>query len=173
MAWEYLKTEPFDIRYKVAAEHLPDLSDKTILDLNCGEPNFRKYIKYKKYYANDIFKPDNIDGIEFIQKRDDEIDIKTDIVALFGYGGGEFTGQPLESKKASETIIRLSKYEPEYIIVEMAQKWEDDFKIMSSLKKNLKYKVHFETKLEIEPVDHYHNQRLLTIFKHENTHHTK
>lgn len=168
MAWEYLKTEPFDIRYKIVAEHLPDLSDKTVLDLNCGEPAFRKFIKCKKYYANDIFKPDNIDGVEFIQKKDDEIDIKTDIIVLFGYGGGELTGQPLESKTASETLIKLSKYKPEYIVVEMVQKWEDDFKIMSSLKKLLTdYSVHFERRIDIEPVEHYHNRRFVTIFKYE------
>mgnify|MGYP006957730002 CR=1 FL=1 len=137
------------------------------MDLNCGEPNFRKFIKYKKYYANDIFTPEDTTGIEFRKCRDDEVDIKADVIVLFGYGGGEFTGQPMESSTAGETVIRLSeKYKPEFIVLEMAWKWEKDFKIMTDLTNRLKdYKILFSERCNIEPVEHYHDKRYIRIFK--------
>jgi hypothetical protein len=167
MAWEYLKTEQFDIRYKIAAEHLPE--NKVILDLNCGEPNFRKFIKHKKYIANDVFIPDDITGVEFWKMEDHLIDLKSDIIVIFGYGGGEFTGEPLESNTAGESLVRLAeKYHPEYIAIEMVQKWQSDFNAMGKIAKNLRdvgYKMIFNKKMSIVPVTHYHNKRLLRIFK--------
>ena len=43
MAWEYLKTKEFDIRYKIVADII-DVKDKVIMDLNCGEPNKNTYL---------------------------------------------------------------------------------------------------------------------------------
>ena len=165
MAWEYLKTKEFDIRYKIAAKHLP--KNLSVLDINCGEPHFKNYYQYSRYTANDVFVPDNTEGIRFLQIKDSELDEGAEIICLFGYGGGEHTGEPLESKEAGNTLIRLAqKYTPEYIVIEMAQKWEDDFKIMTTLTGNLKeYERIFEKRIEIEPIDHYHNKRLLTILK--------
>ena len=166
-----MKTEAFNIRYKIAAEHLP--KDKVILDLNCGEPNFRRFLKHKAYYANDINTPDNTSELTlFMHCPDDQIDIpsflpKPDIIVLFGYGGGEFTGEPLESKTAGESLIRLAKkYRPKYVVVEMCQKWENDFKIMTSLEKELKdyYTIQFVRKIDMGG-GHYHLKRLIKIFR--------
>ena len=66
--WEYLKTDQFDERYKIASEFLGDVSDKVILDLNCGEPRFKKYIKCKEYIATDIYEPLDKEG--FRQLKD-------------------------------------------------------------------------------------------------------
>jgi len=162
----YLKTKPFEIRYKIVAEQLGDTSDKIIVDLNCGEPLFKNYIKYKEYYANDVFMPDDVSGITFSQTTDDKVDKKADILCLFGHSGGLHTGHPMESKTISDTVVRLAGYEPEYIVLEMAQKWENDFGIMSDLKNRLKgYKEIFEQKINIEPVSHYHDQRQISILK--------
>ena len=61
MAWEYLKTEEFNIRYKIVADII-DVKDKVIMDLNCGEPNFQKYITgYKEYICNDLEPIENKD----------------------------------------------------------------------------------------------------------------
>lgn len=161
----YLKTKPFEIRYKIVADFLGDLSDKVIIDLNCGEPLFKNHIKFKRYIANDIFVPDNIDGIEFRQCTDTEIDEKCDVLCVFGYGGGELTGEELESKTTGDSLVRLSKYNPKYIVVEMTQKWEDDFSVLSKLKEKLGYAEVFRKRIEIEPAEHYHDKRLITIFK--------
>jgi len=160
----YLKTEPFLERYKVVANFLPDLSDKVVVDLNCGEPNFRKFIKYKRYVANDIFVPDNLDGYEFIHDTDTAVDVKADVLCVFGYGGGEHTGHPLESKTTGSSLVRLSEYKPKYIVIEMAHKWEDDFKIYSTLKEQLKdYKTVFTHSLDLG--DHYHDKRFINILE--------
>lgn len=166
MHWQYLATKPYDLRYLIVAEHLPT-EGKTILDLNCGQGNFRHYINCKEYFANDVFVPENTEGMTFLHKRDTEIDFKTDIISLFGYGGGEVTGEPLESKEAGNTLIRLAtKYQPEYIVLEMVQKWEDEHHIMTNLKNRLTgYRVLFEQRINIEPVNHYHDKRLIIILK--------
>lgn len=165
MAWEYLKTKPFDIRYKIAAKHLPP--NLCVLDLNCGEPRFKNYYKHCGYIANDVFQPEDVSGIKFIKDKDENIDIKSDIITLFGYGGREFTGEPLESNTAGESLIRLvEKYEPKYVVIEMARKWEKDFHIMSLLTERLKkYHMIAEEKIDIMPITHYHNKRFIRIFK--------
>lgn len=166
----YLKTEKFEVRYKIVADFLGDATKRqTVLDLNCGEPLFRKYIKCGRYYCNDVWIPDNIpSNLTFYLESDDKIDIKSHILCCFGYGGGEHTKHPLESKTCGDSIVRLAEYKPKYIVLEMAQKWEDDFKIMSGLKERLPdYKLVFEKKLEIEPAKHYHDKRLINILKHK------
>lgn len=164
MAWEYLSTKEFDERYRIVAQQLPQ--GKVVLDLNCGQPHFKNFYKYSKYTANDVFVPKDTKGIEFLHCKDEDVDVPMEILTLFGYGGGEITGEPLESKKAGESLVRLSeKYHPEYIVIEMCQKWEDDFKIMTCLKEKLKdYEVVFEKRLKIDE-GHYHNKRLITILK--------
>ncbi len=166
----YLKTEPFDIRYKIVADYFSKTNEATdgmvVLDLNCGEPRFFKYIKSRRYLANDVYMPDDIKGIVFLQTTDDKMDCSSDILCCFGYGGGEFTGHPLESKTTSESIYRLARHNPKYIVLEMSMKWEQDYKIMSTLIKNLSaYEVVLERKYEILPAEHYHDKRQLTILK--------
>lgn len=168
----YLKTEPFDIRYKIVADYFARNGNvtvgKVIIDLNCGEPRFKRYIPYRKYYANDVYIPDDVTGIEFSKITDEQVDEKADILCCFGYGGGEFTNHPLESRTADKSIYRLAKYNPEYIVLEMAQKWENDFHIMSNLIKNLTdYKVVLEKKYQIPPANHYHDIRQVTILKRD------
>jgi hypothetical protein len=162
----YLKEKPFEERYRVIAEQLPDTSEMTIVDINCGEPLFSKYVKFKRYVCNDIYTPDNTEGLEFYKVTDTEIDVKPDILCIWGYGGGEHTGQPLESATAGKTILRLAQYNPQYIILEMARKWENDFKIMSNLKSKLEgYEEVFAKNIDIEPVGHYHDQRQVSLLK--------
>ena len=165
MAWEYLNTREFDERYKIVAKQLPE--GLSVLDMNCGEPRFKKYYKYSKYTANDVFQPQDIKGIDFIKCKDEEVDRPMEILTLFGYGGGEFTGEPLESATAGESLIRLvEKYKPEYVVIEMVRKWEKDFHIMSLLTEKLKkYKMIAEEKIDILPITHYHNKRFIRIFK--------
>lgn len=164
MAWEYLSTEPFDERYKVVARYLP--AELEVLDLNCGNPRFKNFYKYKKYTANDVFVPNDTAGIEFLHCKDEQVDVPADVMTLFGYGGGEFTGEPLESKEAGNTLVRLAKkYHPKYIVIEMTQKWEEDFKIMTALTERLdEYEVVLDKKIEIEPANHYHDKRFIRIF---------
>lgn len=162
----YLKTKPFEIRYKIVADFLGDVSDKTIVDLNCGEPLFKNYVKYGAYFANDVFMPDDISGIVFSQVTDDKVDIRPDILCMFGYGGGEYTNHPMESKTSSDTIVRLAKYNPEYIVIEMCQKWADEYKIMDNLEARLpEYKKVFEKRIEVEPNQHYHDKRCIFILE--------
>jgi hypothetical protein len=166
--YEYLETKESDKRYKVVADFLGDTNDKVIVDIDCGEPRLKNFIKFKEYYANDIREPKDKEGINFKLCRDDEVDIKPDILCLFGYGGGEHTGHPQESKKAGKTIIRLSKYKPKFIVLEMAKKWEDDFKIMSTLVNKLTdYKIVLEKKLIIGDDGHYHNYRIINICEYQ------
>ena len=72
MAWEYLDTKEFDERYKVVAKQLPE--GLSVLDLNCGQPRFKNYYKFKEYIANDVFQPIDIKGIKFIKDKDENID---------------------------------------------------------------------------------------------------
>ena len=163
MAWEYLKDNTFDERYKIASEFLGDLSDKVILDLNCGEPRFKKYIKYKRYIATDISEPQDKEG--FYLLKDTAVDFPCDVLCLFGYGGGEYTGEPLESHTVINSFIRLAQYNPEYLIIEMVQKWQDDFKALDEFEKRLpQYKVVLERRYEKENPSHYHDKRIITIW---------
>ncbi len=166
MAWEYLKYKPFLIRHKIIAKYSPP--NLSVLDINCGEPNFKHFYKYSRYVANDIIKPENTEGIEFLQIPYEKLDIGTDIILCLGYGGRELTGEPLESKTAGKTIIRLAKkYKPHFIAIEMVTKWEDDYGIMTKLKEQLEdYQVVFKKRICIKyELEHYHNKRLITIFK--------
>lgn len=167
MTWEYLSTKPFDIRYELVADFFGDCSDEVILDLNCGDPRLRKYIKCKKYYANDIHKPKNTRGITFYQIPDTEVDIPCDILCCFGYSGGEYTGEPQESATAKESIVRLAKkHKPEYIVVEMVQDWQDKYRALESFKRRLKdYDVHYSARVNVRPIRNFYNKRLLTIWK--------
>lgn len=163
----YLKTKPFEERYKVVADFLnPLIKEGVVVDINCGEPLFKNHIKHSRYVANDIFVPDSTEGIEFKHCTDTDVDVKPDILCIWGYGGAEHTGNDMESKTAGQTILRLAKYKPEYIILEMAQKWENDFQIMSNLKVKLDgYEEVFFKKLDIEPVSHYHDKRQVSILR--------
>jgi len=166
MAWTYLETKPFDIRYEIVADFFGDCSEEVILDLNCGEPRFKKYVKCRKYYANDIKKPKNTRGITFIQKPDSEIDIPCDILCLFGYGGGEYTGEKLESQTVLKSLARLAKHKPEYVVVEMVQKWQEKYGAESSIKRRLKgYEITFREKYKISPARNFYNKRQITIWK--------
>lgn len=164
MAWEYLKTKEFDIRYKIVADII-DVKDKVIMDLNCGEPNFQKYINgYKEYICNDLEPIENKD-VRFLQVPDIQIDIKADIYTLWGYGGGELTGQPLESHTIREKLVELvNKYSPNIIVVEMVQKWRDMGAIDWFNERFKNYKITFQKEYDIEPITHYHNQRIITIW---------
>lgn len=169
--WDYLKTEPFDLRYKVAAAALQGkTAHKVIVDLNCGEPGLYRYLDkdFSAYHCNDLYAPTPVgERLFFSRIKDNEVDIKMDILSCFGYGGGEFTGQPLESNTAGKTIARLSKkYKPEYIIVEMAQKWQSDYNALVLIRESLNnYDILLITEINILPIIHYHNQRLLTVFQ--------
>lgn len=163
MAWEYLKTEEFNIRYKIVADII-DVKDKVIMDLNCGEPNFQKYITgYKEYICNDLEPIENKD-VKFLQVPDSKIDIKADIYTLWGYGGGELTGEPLESHTIRDTLIRLAGYKPETIVIEMVQKWRDMGAIEWFSERLKEYKITFQKEYSVEPITHYHNQRIITIW---------
>jgi len=168
MPWEYLATKEFeDARYLPIVSYIEE-SD-TILDLNCGQAGFHKYVKCKNYTANDIFVPENTEGIDFKQLDDTKVDWPHNVLCCFGYGGGEFTGEPLESKTTSQSIFRLvDSYHPRLVVIEMAEKWETSFEIMSSISNYLLgngYDIIKEENIKIEPVDHYHNVRVLRIFK--------
>lgn len=174
MAWEYLKTDKFAERYKVVADFLPDTSEMVILDLNCGEPRFREFIKYKKYIATDINEPDNVDGIDFYQIKDKEVDFKADVVCLFGCGAAEFTGHFMESPTERKTLKRLIKHKPKFVVIESAKKWQDDFQWFGKVEEVLVgYTKVFEKLLEINeevdgfPADHYHNERLINIYERD------
>ena len=162
--YSYLRTDQSDERYRVVSDFIKETG--IVVDINAGEPRFKNFIKYDKYYANDIRQPDDTSGIDFTLCDDTEVDISSDLLCIWGYGGGEFTGEPLESKTAGETIIRLAEYNPEYIVLEMAQKWEDDFKIISTLTKKLtNYNVVLDKKLDIGDDGHYHSSRQIRILK--------
>jgi len=167
MAWEYLKTEPFENRYKVVSEFLKDkIENPIVVDLNCGEPLFAKHIKWKEYHANDLFMPDNIEGLDFRQIPDSEVDIKSDLLVMFGCGAGEFTGQDMESKTATDSFIRLAGHKPKYIVMESSPEWEKRYSYISMVIKRLdKYKVVLDKTIVIPPGEHYHDTRRIIICK--------
>lgn len=170
--YEYLKTEQSDERYRIVAEYFSKTNEAMdgmiVLDLNCGEPRFKNFIPYKKYLANDIVQPEDTKGITFFQTTDDKMDCSCDILCLFGFGGGKHTGQPLESQTEEESIVRLAKHNPKYIMLEMCQKWQNDFKIMSSMIERLPaYEVVLKKELLIGDTGHYHDSRILNILKHK------
>lgn len=151
MAWEYLKTNPWDDRYRLVASVLPDLTDKIVVDLDCGEGNFRHFINYKRYYSNDINPVDNEEGMEFHMIPDTDVDIKSDVLCLFGYAAGEFTGTKEESIEAANSLVRLSKYKPQFIVIEAVQKFEDEYKCLSKLVDRLpNYEVINDTIINID-----------------------
>jgi hypothetical protein len=165
MEWKWLNTTESDMRYKIVSQFLGDTSDKVILDLNCGQAGLRKYIPYKEYIANDVFEPEDLRGITFLKKKDDEIDIPCDILCLFGVGNGEMTQMPLESKSERESIKRLIRHNPKFVIIEMTQQWIDKYDLMSRYDEILKdYQPKVEVKLSLYPIDHYHNIRVIKIY---------
>ena len=167
MTWEYLSTKPFDIRYQIAADYFGDCSEEVILDLNCGDPRFRKYVKCKKYYANDINEQKNTKGMTFYQKPDTEIDMPCDILCCFGYSGGEYTGEPQESATATDSIVRIAKkHKPEHIVIEMVERWQNKYGAQSTFRRRLKnYEMVFVEKYRIKPARNFYNKRFITIWK--------
>ena len=163
--WEHLKNEKFHTRYKIVAS-LIDTTDMKILDLDCGEPDFSKYTKHKEYVCNDLY-PINNNNVIFKQVADSEIDEPSDLLVMFGYGCGEFTGVPQESKTAMEAIIRNSKHKPRYIVIEAATKFFEAYNILEEFKNKLTdYKLEHHIKLDVcLPDNHYHNKREIIIFK--------
>lgn len=170
--YPYLQTDRSDERYRIVAEYFSKTNEATdgmtIIDLNCGAPRFKNFIPYKKYLANDIIQPDDVKDITFFLTSDEKMDCSCDVLCLFGFGGGKHTGQTLESQTEEESILRLAKHNPKYIVLEMCQKWENDFKIMSTMKKNLNnYEVVLEKELLIGDDGHYHSSRMINILKHK------
>jgi hypothetical protein len=165
MEWKWLNTIESDMRYKIVSQYLGDISDKVVLDLNCGQTGMHKYIKCKEYIANDVFEPEDISGITFLNKKDEEIDIPCDILCLFGVGNGEMTGMPLESKTERQSISRLIKHNPEVVVIEMTQQWIDKYDLMRKYDELLVgYTPKMEIKLSLYPLDHYHNIRVIKIY---------
>ncbi len=166
MEWKWLNTNESDMRYRIVSQLLGDISNKVVLDLNCGQAGLHKYIKCKEYWANDVFVPEDISGINFIQREDKDIDIDCDILCLFGIGNGELTGMPLESKTERQSITRLIQHFPEIVVLEMTQEWIDKYDLMRKYDEILKdYEPKFEVKLSLYPLDHYHNIRVIKIYK--------
>jgi len=164
----HLLDKRFDVRYKLVAAYLDEKTmGKVIVELNAGEPRLSNYVlDYREYYANDINEPNDTCGVKYEIQTDTEVDINSDILMVFGYGAGEYTGQKLESSTVGDSIVRLAKYNPEYIVIEMCQQWENEFKAMTSLIQKLpNYLVGFEAKFNVEPVGHYHDKRHLVILK--------
>lgn len=163
----YLKTEPFEERYKIVGEYLKDKIEKpVVVDVNCGEPLFSKYIDYKEYHCNDVYMPDNIDGLNFTHDTDTVVDVKPDVLCIFGYGAGERTKHPQESHTAGETILRLAMYKPEYIVIEMSTEWERRYEQITWFKQKLNnYKIVLEKNVDIPPKKHYHDLRQVLILK--------
>ena len=82
-----------------------------------------------------------------------------------GYGGGELTGQPLESHTIREKMVELvDKYKPENIVIEMVQKWRDMGAVDWFSERFKNYNIMFQKEYDIEPITHYHNQRLIIIW---------
>lgn len=166
MAWEYLDTKLYeDARYKIGAEHLVT-KDKIVLDLDCGSGNFRKYIDYKLYIGNDVRWPKDTSGMIFKQCNDTEIDDAHDVLCVWGYGGGELTGEPLESGTLRESIYRLiEKHRPESVLIEMVRKWEEKYNAMTEISDRVVgygYKVKHRENIDIDD-DHYHAHRMVLI----------
>lgn len=165
--WLHLKDNKFHSRYKIVAS-LIDTTDMKILDLDCGEPDFSKYTKHKEYVCNDVFPINNPD-VHFKQVSDTEIDEPSDLLVMFGYGCGEFTGVEQESKTAMEAIVRNSKHKPKYVVVETATKFFEAYNILNEFKNKLNgYELEYHIKLDVSlPDNHYHNKREIIIFKYK------
>lgn len=163
----YLSNKFFEERYKIVADFLKDkIENPIVVDLNCGEPLFSKHIKFKEYYANDLYKPEFKENINFRQISDELVDIKPDLLCMFGCSAGELTNNDLESKTATNSLFRLAEYKPEFIVIESSTEWEKRYNYLTMIKEKLSnYIVVFEKNLEIEPKEHYHDFRKIIIFK--------
>lgn len=153
MAWEYLDTEAFDIRFMVVAGYLRDkIKGKTILDLNCGSARFRKYIPdtYRKYHMNDVRDISfdmNLKQVYYWRSDEEMVDLmknkKIDILLYFGHGYGERTGEKLESGTVLNSIRTLVfTHKPEYLVFEGNASYEDEYHSLFGLQLLLnKYKL--------------------------------
>jgi|TARA_Y100000310_G_scaffold314609_1_gene364144 hypothetical protein len=170
MAWEYLNDSRWNIRYKIISSYLKDkIKDKVILDINCGIPTLYNYLEgFSVYYANDIIPIEMVgDKLIFQNIKDEEVDIKSDVLMLLGLGGGEFlTDDPLESRTERQSLYRLSKYNPDYIIVETIQLYEERCKVMTIIKSDLKnYIIDYEIMYIVHPINDFYHKRMITMFK--------
>ncbi len=163
----YLATKPFEKRYEVVAEFLEGKIDNPVVaDINCGQPLFKNHIKYKEYFANDVHIPVDVADIKFERKTDSEVDYKADVLCVFGYGGGEFTNHPKESKTTKDSILRMVKHKPRFVVIESARKWQTDYQLFTRFDEDLTdYKVVLKKDLDIEPNEHYHDKRMIRIYE--------
>lgn len=164
----YLATEAFQKRYEIVGEFLKDKIEKPVVaDINCGQPLFKNFIDYSEYLANDIHEPEvDIEGITFEQKTDEEVDYKADVLCIFGYGGGDFTGHPRESKTTKDSIVRMARHKPRFIVLETCTKWRDQYGLVDWFDERLEdYREVFYKEVTMDKGEHYHDKRFIKIYE--------
>jgi len=174
MAWEYLETEKYKARLLPIVEFLKGKTkDKTIIDIDCGTAPLLAELEpdWKTYFGNDIdnyfitkARGRNIPKTLFLTETDDKIILNHDILICLGYGAGQDTKQPLESSTLFDSIVRLSKFKPEIIIIEMILPFEEKFSCMGKFVTELKDYDYKETIVEIDDDFEYVRTRLIGFF---------
>ena len=68
---------------------------------------------------------------QFEVKDDTEVNLdKIDILCGIGVGGGEKTGEPLESQTFTKSFKQLvTLHQPEILVIEMAYAWEERYNL--------------------------------------------
>jgi hypothetical protein len=164
----HLNEDRFNVRYEVVAAYLHGRTkDQVILDLNCGQAQLSHYISdAAAYHANDLYQTPSTKGIHFMQCDDTEVNLACDILICLGYGAGDYTGNLWESATIGHSIVRLANHQPQYIVIEMSQKWEEEYGVESWLTEQLPdYAIDFQSQFTIPPDEHYHDRRQLVVYR--------
>ena len=116
--------EELDYRYVLASLHSDIESEDVIIDLCSGNSRFEDCLSDNTYYLScDLYDERasfNMSDKEFVE----EVITQCDVLSLFGYGGFEVDGNPLESSTVLPSIkYVIDNFEPRTVILESIQKY--------------------------------------------------
>jgi hypothetical protein len=161
MAWEYL--ENFDYRYDIVSRYIND--DDFVVEFNSGNSRLRDYVK--NHVCNDLYYKEadyQIPDHEFKDKIE-----KCDVLVCLGVGGYEISGEELESKTITQSIIETTnKFKPRLLIVENVERFKS---IIDRILKETNYEV--ERVHTTEPHENWVFNRSIFICKTQSIENTK
>jgi SAM-dependent methyltransferase len=146
MPWEYLSHPDFAGRLTPLAAAIGEWADGArVIDINCGTaPMAALLTGYSDYLGNDLSaefiaaaRGMELPNTCFVAASDETIDTPCDILLYLGMGGGEFTGEALESKTATATFHRLLSHEPALVGIESVRLWEERYGAVAALESAL------------------------------------
>lgn len=146
MPWEYLQSPDFAGRLTPLAAAIGEWADGArVIDINCGTaPMAALLTGYRDYLGNDLSaefiaaaRAMGLPNTRFVVASDETLDTHCDILLYLGMGGGEFTGEPLESRTATDTFHRLLRYGPAVVGIETVRLWETRYGAVAALESAL------------------------------------